>query len=72
MVELLEPCPACGKKAGEVKKSELPSRFPWRVECNACGFRTESVRLPGVAAKLWNDAKPKVETKVRARAKRGE
>ena len=53
----LKPCPNCGKKAGELKKSELPSRFPWRVECSSCHFATDFVRLPGVAMKLWNDAK---------------
>lgn len=53
----LKPCPNCGKQAGELKKSELPTRFPWRVQCGACGFTTEFVRLPGVASKLWNEAK---------------
>ena len=42
--------------AGELKKSEMPSRFPWRVECKACGFMTEFVKLPGVVSKLLNDA----------------
>ena len=53
----LKPCPACGKQAGELKKSELPSRFPYYVKCGACGFSTDLVRLPGVAVKLWNEAK---------------
>jgi len=59
VTDLLRPCPACGKKAGELKRSELPTRFPWRVQCNACGFTTELVKLPGVASKLWNEAKAK-------------
>lgn len=55
--DALKPCPNCGKKTGQLKKSELPSRFPWRVECGGCGFATEFVRLPGVASKLWNEVK---------------
>lgn len=55
--ETLNPCPACGKKAGELKKSELGSRFPYRVQCATCGFMTEFVKLPGIAVKLWNEAK---------------
>jgi len=53
----LKPCPSCGKRAGELKKAELGSRFPYYVKCNACGWSTDFVRLPGVAVKLWNDAK---------------
>jgi hypothetical protein len=52
----LKPCPNCGKRAGELKKSEFGSRFPYYVKCN--GWATDLVRLPGVAIKLWNDAKP--------------
>lgn len=61
--ERLEPCPNCGKRAGELKKSELPSRFPYRVECSSCGFMTEFVRLPGVAVKLWNEVRVARKTK---------
>jgi ssDNA-binding Zn-finger/Zn-ribbon topoisomerase 1 len=53
----LKPCPACGKNQGELRKSEFGSRFPHYVKCGACGFMTEFVTLPGVAAKLWNEAK---------------
>jgi uncharacterized Zn finger protein len=53
----LKPCPACGKREGELKKSEFGSRFPWHVKCKACGCFTEFVTLPGIAAKLWNEAK---------------
>ena len=53
----LKPCPNCGKRAGEVKKSDLPTRFPFYVKCGACGWSTDLVRLAGVAVKLWNDAK---------------
>lgn len=31
MADELKPCPNCGKKAGEPKKSELPTRFPYCV-----------------------------------------
>jgi hypothetical protein len=34
--------------------------FPYRVECGACGFTTDFVKLPGVAAKLWDEAKGKM------------
>lgn len=53
----LKPCPNCGKRAGELKKSDLPTRFPWYAKCNNCGWSTDLVRLSGIAVKLWNDAK---------------
>jgi hypothetical protein len=53
----LKPCPACGKDQGELKKSDFASRFPWHVKCKACAFFTEFVTLPGVAVKLWSEAK---------------
>jgi len=62
----LKPCPNCGKRAGELKKSELGSRFPYYVKCNGCEWSTSLVRLESIAVKLWNEAKP---TK-RANAKR--
>lgn len=40
-------------------------RFPFRVECKACGFMTDSAKLPGVAAKLWNEAKIKAKGKTK-------
>lgn len=63
----LKPCPNCGKQAGEIKQSELPTRFPYRVQCGACGYMTEFVKLPGVAVKLWNDAKRKGKVKTNRR-----
>ena len=59
MTPELKPCPNCGKKAGELKKSELGSRFPFYVKCNACGWSTSMVRLESVALKMWNEAKVK-------------
>ena len=53
----LKPCPNCGKRAGVVVKSEIPTKFPYLVRCNACGFTTGMVRLESIAVKLWNDAK---------------
>ena len=54
----LKPCPVvCGKREGELKKSEFGSRFPYFLKCKACGFMTELVTLPAVAVKLWNEAK---------------
>jgi hypothetical protein len=53
----LKPCPACGQNQAELRRSEFGSRFPFYVKCGACGFMTEQVTLPGVAVKLWNEAK---------------
>jgi uncharacterized Zn finger protein len=64
--EDLKPCPACGKQAGELIENK-PARFPFRVQCKACGWMTDSVKLAAVAAKLWNEAKR--EGKARARSK---
>jgi hypothetical protein len=33
------------------------ARFPFAVQCRACGWMTEFVKLPGVAEKLWTEAK---------------
>jgi hypothetical protein len=52
----LKPCPACGKRAGELKHT-IAARFPYSVQCKACGWSTDAVRLEGVAVKLWNTAK---------------
>jgi ssDNA-binding Zn-finger/Zn-ribbon topoisomerase 1 len=57
VTEDLKPCPNCGKQAGELRKNEWGGRFPYRVQCGACGWTTNSVRLASVAVKLWNDAK---------------
>lgn len=38
---------------------EFPTRFSYRGEYAACGLTTESVKLPGVAVKLRNEAKKK-------------
>jgi hypothetical protein len=54
----LEACPECGEKKGELVK-RVGSRFPYYVICRACGWLTQFVRLPGIAEKLWNEAKPK-------------
>lgn len=63
--DALKACPSCGKEVGELQKSDV--RFPYHVKCNACGFVTDFVSLPGVAVKLWNEAKP---ARTRRRAKR--
>jgi len=52
----LKPCPACSKPAGELK-STTGARFPYHVQCRACGWSTDAVRLESVAVKLWNGAK---------------
>ena len=64
--ENLKACPACGKQAGELIE-EKASRFPFRVQCKACGWMTDQVKLAAVAVKLWNEAKR--ESKARARPK---
>jgi hypothetical protein len=43
------------------------ARFPFRVQCRACGYSTDAVKLASVAAKLWNEAKR--EGKAKARSK---
>lgn len=53
----LKLCPVCDEQKGELKKSEFGARFPHYVKCKACGYMTEMVKLPGVAVKLWNEAK---------------
>jgi hypothetical protein len=54
---LIRACPSCGEPTGELKKSELGSRFPYYAKCNARGWSTDLVRLPGIAVKLWNEAR---------------
>jgi uncharacterized Zn finger protein len=49
--ENLKPCPACGKQAGKLIE-EKASRFPFHVQCGACGWMTDAVKLGAVAAKL--------------------
>jgi predicted RNA-binding Zn-ribbon protein involved in translation (DUF1610 family) len=39
MLQGLKACPACGKHAG-VLIEEKASRFPFRVQCRACGWTT--------------------------------
>jgi Restriction alleviation protein Lar len=64
--EALKPCPVCGKREGKLIENK-PSRFPFRVQCTACGWMTDQVKLAAVAVKLWNEAKR--EGKARARPK---
>jgi hypothetical protein len=45
-------------------------RFPFFVTCNACSYMTERVRTAGIAAKLWNEAKPNNDQVTREGAKR--
>ena len=52
----LKPCPACGAKKGELVEA-AGARFPFHVKCGACGWVTDSVKLLGIAEKLWNEAK---------------
>ena len=47
----LAACPACGKQAGELIENKA-SRFPFRVQCKACGWMTDQVKLATVAVKL--------------------
>jgi hypothetical protein len=32
-------------------------RLPFRVQCRACGWSTDAVKLEAVAVKLWNGSK---------------
>jgi uncharacterized Zn finger protein len=54
----LKPCPACGAKKGALVEA-VGARFSYHVKCGVCGFVTDSVKLPGIADKLWNEAKKK-------------
>ena len=52
----LGPCPRCGKREAKARDVER-GKFRFYVVCNACSFMTAVARTPGIAAKLWNDAK---------------
>ena len=65
-VKDLKPCPACGKQAGELIEDK-GARFPFRVQCRACSWSTDAVKLEAVAVKLWTEAKR--ESKAKARSK---
>jgi hypothetical protein len=41
-------------------------RFRFYVFCGACTFITEPARTQGIAAKLWNEAKPAREKPARS------
>jgi hypothetical protein len=45
----LKPCPACGKKQGELVELRGGARFPFAVHSKACGWSTPYVKLAGVA-----------------------
>lgn len=55
-VRHLKACPACGKQAGELIENKAV-RLPFRVQCRACGWSTDAVKLEAVAVKFWNEAK---------------
>lgn len=54
------------QQAGELIENKAV-RLPFRVQCRACGWSTDAVKLEAVAVKLWNEAKR--EGKARARRK---
>lgn len=53
----LAPCPRCGKREGKSRDVER-GKFRFYVICGACSFMTAVARTQGIAAKLWNEAKP--------------
>jgi len=53
----LKPCASCGKRTGELKITP-GAKFPYHIQCSACGFSTEPVKLPGIAVARWTAAKP--------------
>jgi hypothetical protein len=53
-------------QGGELIENKT-SRFPFLVQCSACGWMIDQVKLEAVAVKLWNEAKR--EGKARARPK---
>ena len=54
------------QQAGELIENKAV-RLPFRVQCRACGWSTDAVKLEAVAVKFWNEAKR--EGKARARRK---
>jgi hypothetical protein len=57
MSEALAPCPRCGRPDAKMRDVGR-GRFRFYVLCEACTFMTEPARTQGIAAKLWNEAKP--------------
>ena len=57
---LLLPAAPAETGEAEAEKGERcgRGRFRFYVDCGACIFMTEPARTEGIAAKLWNDAKP--------------
>ena len=51
-----KPCPSCKKNEGQLV-NRTGFRFPYAVQCKACGWSTDFVRIPAVAVKLWDEAK---------------
>jgi ssDNA-binding Zn-finger/Zn-ribbon topoisomerase 1 len=60
----LGPCPKCGKREGKMLDIGR-GKFRFYVICGACSFMTPVARTEGIAAKLWNEAKPAKEKPVR-------
>ena len=55
----LGPCAQCGKREGRLKGAgRSPFRSRFYVICLGCGFMTPVARTEGIAAKMWNEAKP--------------
>ena len=57
MTSELGPCPRCGKRRGQTP-GHRRGRFRHYAICGACQWMTAISRTEGIAAKLWNEAKP--------------
>jgi hypothetical protein len=50
-------CPRCGKRESTLRDVGR-GKFRFYVICGACQWMTSISRTEGIAAKLWNEAKP--------------
>ena len=50
-------CPKCGKREGKVHETRA-GKFRYFVMCGNCTWGPPSETTPGIAVKLWNEAKP--------------
>ena len=61
----LGPCPRCGKPGGKMHDIGR-GKFRHYVICGGCQWMTAISRTEGIAAKLWNEAKPAKEKPARS------